>query len=165
MIVSQSSAGLVRPTAAGQMVARQVGFGWRFVAPLFVGGMLNPINSTMIAVALIPIGHSYRVGLASTAWLVAALYLACAIAQPLMGQLADRLGARRVELAGLALVGMAGPAGALAPSLGMLVGVRVLVGIGTSAAYPAAMSIVRAQSMPSGARLREECWARCRWRA
>jgi MFS family permease len=116
------------------------------VAPLFVGTMLNPINSTMIATALVPIGRSFAVGTATTAWLVAALYLASAIAQPVMGKLADRLGARRVYVFGLALVGLAGVGGAWAPSLGLLVVVRVLIGIGTSAAYPAAMAMVRAQS-------------------
>jgi MFS family permease len=124
----------------------QVGFGSKFVAPLFVGTMLNPINSTMIATALVPIGRSFTAGAAETAWLVAALYLASAVAQPVMGKLADRLGPRWVYVFGLALVGVAGSGGALAPSLGLLVVVRVLIGIGTSAAYPAAMAMVRAQS-------------------
>ncbi len=124
----------------------EVGFGPRLVAPLFVGSMLNPINSTMIATALVPIGRTFHAGAASTAWLVGALYLASAIAQPVMGRIADRFGPRRVYLAGLLAVGLAGLAGLWVPSLGYLVGVRVLVGIGTSAAYPAAMAMVRLQA-------------------
>jgi len=112
--------------------------------------MLNPLNSTMIAVALIPIGRSYHVGVAATAWLVASLYLASAIAQPVLGEIGDRLGARRVYAAGLAVVGIAGLGGAFAPSLWLLVVVRVAIGIGTSAAYPAAISMVRQQSRRLG---------------
>jgi MFS family permease len=132
----------IRTTARGERPA----FGARFVAPLLIGSMLNPINTSMIATALYPIGRSFGVGASATAWLVGGLYLATAVAQPAMGRIADRFGARRVFLAGLALVALAGIAGTLAPSLGFLLGVRVLLGIGTSAAYPSAMSMVRAES-------------------
>jgi MFS family permease len=127
-----------------------VGFGPRFVAPLFIGSMLNPVNSTMIAVALIPIGRSYHVGVAATVWLVSSLYLASAIAQPVLGEVADRFGARRVYVSGLVVVGIAGLGGALVPSLWLLVTVRVAIGIGTSAAYPTAIAMVRQQSRRLG---------------
>lgn len=48
----------------------------------------------------------------------------------------DTYGPRRLYLIGTALVGIAGLLGALAPSLGALVAARVLLGVGTSAAYP-----------------------------
>jgi MFS family permease len=122
------------------------GFGVRFVAPLLVGSMLNPINSSMIATALVPISATYHVSVGTTGWLVAALYVASAIAQPVLGRLADRFGPRRIYLAGLIAVAIAGLGGAWAPNLWTLVVVRVLIGIGTSAAYPSAMALVRAQS-------------------
>ncbi|WP_171170044.1 MFS transporter [Streptomyces sp. I05A-00742] len=128
------------------------GFGGRFVAAVMVGSMLNPVNSTMISTALVPIGRSFGAGPSATVWLVAGLYLASAVAQPVMGRVADRLGARRVYVAGLVLVGLSGVAGLLADSLGQLIGVRVLTGVGTSAAYPAAMAMIRGRS----ARLRRE---------
>ncbi|MCC2275887.1 MFS transporter [Streptomyces sp. ET3-23] len=125
---------------------RKTGFGPRFVVPVAIGSMLNPVNSTMISTALVPIGRDLGVGAAGTAWLVSGLYAASAVAQPAMGRIADHLGPRRVYAAGLVLVGLAGLAGLGASSLGMLVAVRVLIGIGTSAAYPAAMAMIRAQS-------------------
>ncbi len=33
-------------------------FSWRFVAPLYTGSTLNPINSSIIATALVPIDAS-----------------------------------------------------------------------------------------------------------
>ena len=33
-------------------------FGFTFIAPLVLGSMLNPINSTMLATALVPIAES-----------------------------------------------------------------------------------------------------------
>jgi MFS family permease len=122
----------------------------RLVAPLLIGSLLNPINSTMISTALVPIGRDFHAGVAATAWLIAALYLASAVAQPAMGRIGDPVGPRRVLLAGLVAVGAAGVAGSLAPSLGALIGARVLLGIGTSAAYPSAMTILRAQAQKTG---------------
>ncbi|WP_275561576.1 MFS transporter [Streptomyces sp. 5-6(2022)] len=125
-------------------------FGPRLMTPLLIGSVLNPVNSTMIATGLVAIGHDFGVGAAQTAWLVASLYLASAVAQPAMGRLADLLGPRRVFLSGLLVVCAAGLVGALAPAFGWLIASRVLLGIGTSAAYPAAMALLRAQSFATG---------------
>jgi MFS family permease len=125
-------------------------FGFRFVSPLLIGTLLNPVNSAMIATALVPIGRDLRAGPASTVWLVAGLYLAAAVGQPTMGRIADTYGPRKVSVAGLVLVLAAGLTGALAPGLGTLVFARVLLGLGTSAAYPAAMAMIRARADEEG---------------
>jgi len=121
-------------------------FGFRLIAPLALGAMLNPVNSTMISTALTPIARDFHATVAQTSWLIGGLYITSAIAQPTMGRLADCLGARRVYLAGLYLIAIAGIAGIFAPSLRALIWVRVLLGIGTSAAYPTAMKILRNQA-------------------
>jgi MFS family permease len=126
------------------------GFGVALVAPLALGSVLNPINSSMIATALAPIGRAFDVGVSEGVLLVAALYVTSAVAQPTMGKLADRWGARRVFLLGLALVLVGGIAGALAPSFRALVGVRVVLGVGTSAAYPSAMRVLRTHARRVG---------------
>jgi MFS family permease len=123
-----------------------VGFGLRFVIATSAGSVLNPVNSSIIAVALVSIGRAFGAGAAATTWLVSALYLATAIGQPAMGRLADQAGPRRVYLTGLALVAAGGIVGWQAPSLGVLVAARVVLGAGTSAAYPAAMAMVRRQA-------------------
>lgn len=122
------------------------GFGRRFVVATSFGSVLNPVNSSIIAVALVAIGHAFGAGAATTTWLVSALYLATAIGQPTAGRLADMIGPRRVYLAGTALVGAGGLLGFAGWSIGSLVAARVIIGLGTSAAYPAAMAMVRGQS-------------------
>jgi len=113
------------------------------VLPLVASAVLNPINSTLIAVALVPIGHTFGAGPGQTAWLITSLYLATAVGQPVVGLCVDRFGARRVLLAGAATVLLAGIGGLLAFSLGWLVAVRVVLGIGTCAGFPAAMAVLR----------------------
>ncbi|MGY5011223.1 MFS transporter [Streptomyces sp. 900105755] len=126
------------------------GFDRRLIAPMVLGSVLNPINSSMIAVALVPIGIAFGAPPAETAWLVTALYLATAVGQPVIGRLVDMYGPRRLYLAGTGLVGVAGLMGALAPTLGVLIAARVLLGFGTSAAYPAAMRLTRSEAERTG---------------
>ncbi|WP_329040329.1 MFS transporter [Streptomyces sp. NBC_00178] len=126
------------------------GFSTRLTAPLLMGSLLNPLNTTMISTALVAIGHSFGIGAADTAWLISVLYLASAVAQPVLGKLADTLGPRRVFLAGLVVVIASGLVGALAPDFGTLLVSRLLLGVGTSAAYPAAMAVLRDESRRLG---------------
>ncbi len=118
----------------------------RLVVAVVLGTILNPLNSSMIAVALVPLRRDFHVDLAQATWLVSAFYLAGAVAHPLMGRLADLFGARRVFLSGLALAGMASALAPLASSIGWLVGLRVMQASGTSATYPAGLALIRAST-------------------
>jgi predicted MFS family arabinose efflux permease len=118
-------------------------FGWRFTAPLLLGSTLNPINSSMLATALVGIGVDMHTGPGATATLVSVLYLCSAVAQPTMGKLSTIFGPRRIFLAGVIILLLGGVVGTLAPTFGFLVLSRALLGIGTSAAYPTGMALVR----------------------
>jgi len=139
-------------STTGQQVATRVPttFGPRLITPLVSSAILNPINSTLIAVALIPIGQAFGAGPERTAWLITSLYLATAVGQPVVGLFVDRFGARRVLLAGAAIVLVAGIGGLLAFSLDWLIGVRVVLGIGTCAGFPAAMAVLRKRADAAG---------------
>jgi MFS family permease len=125
-------------------------FSWRFVTPLYIGSALNPINSSLIATALVPIAAAVHVSVGRTAVLVSALYLASSIAQPTGGKLAEEFGPRRVFLAGILTVLAGGLVGGLGRDLTMLVVSRVLIGIGTSAGYPSAMLLIRRRAESAG---------------
>ncbi|HVV07844.1 MFS transporter [Amycolatopsis sp.] len=131
---------------------RSTAFDRRLIAPMMLGTVLNPVNSSMLAVALVPIGQAFGAPPAQTAWLVSALYLATAVGQPVIGRLVDTFGPRPLYLIGTALVGVAGLLGVFAPDLGVLVVSRVLLGFGTSAAYPASMSLLRSEADRTGMR-------------
>jgi len=115
----------------------------RVAAAIALGTLLNPLNSSMIAVALVSLQHAFGVGLATSSWLVSAFYLAACVGQPLMGRIADRFGPRRVYCAGLVVVLVAGLAALVAPGFGWLVGCRVAQALGTSAAFPAGLAMIR----------------------
>jgi MFS family permease len=126
------------------------GFDRRLLAPLISGAVLNPINSTIIAVSLVPIGVAFGEPASATAWLISSLYLATAVGQPVVGRLIDMYGPRRLFLPATALVGLAGVIGTLAPNLAVLIVARVILGFGTCAGYPAAMRLIRDESERTG---------------
>jgi predicted MFS family arabinose efflux permease len=97
----------------------------------------------MLATALVPIAAGLHVPVGSTAILVTSLYLACAIAQPTAGKLAEAFGPRRVFLGGIVLVALGGILGLIGSNLAALVAARIVIGVGTSAGYPSAMLLIR----------------------
>lgn len=125
-------------------------FSWRFVAPLYMGSTLNPINSSIIATALVPIAEAINVSVAQTTLLVTVLYLASSIAQPTAGKLSEEFGPRRVFLTGILLVLVGGVLGGLGHNLIMLAMARIFIGMGTSTAYPSAMLLIRRQADLAG---------------
>ncbi|MDQ0190006.1 MFS transporter [Alicyclobacillus cycloheptanicus] len=125
-------------------------FSWRFVSPLYMGSTLNPINSSLIATALVPIAADLRVSVAQTTMLVTVLYLASAIAQPTAGKLASEFGPRKIFLIGIVMVLLGGLVGGFGQDLTMLVLARILIGLGTSTAYPSAMLLIRLRAESAG---------------
>ncbi|WP_392674756.1 MFS transporter [Streptomyces sp. LN785] len=126
------------------------GFDRRLLAPMMLGSLLNPVNSSILSVSLVPIGAAFGAPPSQTAWLISALYLATSIGQPVVGRLIDLFGPRRLFLAGTALTGIAGVVGMLAPNLGLLIAARVLLGFGTCSGYPAAMYLIRSEAGRTG---------------
>jgi MFS family permease len=120
--------------------------------PLFTGAALNPVNSSMIAIALVSIAAAMHVSAGHTAILISSLYLTSAIAQPVCGRLAEEFGPRRVFLVGIVTVLAGGLVGGLALNMLTLVISRVLIGLGTSAGYPSAMLLIRRRAATVGLR-------------
>ncbi len=121
----------------------------RLIAAVATGTILNPINSSMIAVALVPIAAAFDAGTSTSTWLISGFFLAAAIAMPLMGRFADLFGPKRTFITGLVLVGISGAVGAVAPTFTILVLCRVVMAFGTSTAYPSGLAIFRNRD-PSG---------------
>jgi len=125
-------------------------FNKKLIAPMILGSILNPINSSIISVALIPIGKAFSVSPSQTAWLISALYLATAIGQPVVGKLIDLYGPRLLFLIATSLVGISSFIAIFPPDFWWLVVARVLLGLGTCAGYPASMYLIRSEAERTG---------------
>jgi MFS family permease len=124
-------------------MSERLGVPARLVAVVALGVVLNPLNSTMIAIALVGLQHEFEVGVATSSWLISGFYLAASIGQPLMGRFVDLFGARRLFIGGLALQCVVSVLATAAPGFWWLVAMRVLQGIGSSTAFPAALVLIR----------------------
>lgn len=109
---------------------------------LGTGIMLQALNSSMVAVAMVSIGSHFGAG-AEVSWVLSAFYIATAIVSPMAGVLGVVFGPRRVYVAGLSLVLLGSVLGALAPSLGVLIAGRLIIGVGVATQMPNAMTLVR----------------------
>jgi len=117
-------------------------FPLKFMLPIVLGTMMNPLNSTMLATALIPLCNSFGKSVGEGAILVTSLYVTSTIAQPLMGRLADIFSAKKINTFGFILVLNAALIGMFAPGFSWLIVSRIILGLGTSAAYPSAMALL-----------------------
>ena len=113
------------------------------LATVALTGMLAPLNSTMLAVALPAIMLAYGASLASAGWLVTSYLVAMAALQPVAGKLGDQLGRRPLILAGLAGFGLSSLGALVAPSLPVLVLFRLLQAMCAAIALPNGMALVR----------------------
>jgi MFS family permease len=121
------------------------------LAAVALSATLLPLNSTMLAVALPDIASGTGGGVAASSWLVTAYVVAMATLGPFAGRLGDRLGRRRVILAGLAAFAVASAVAGLAPSLGVLIVARLGQAIAGSLVFPNAMALLR-DALPEGRR-------------
>ncbi|MET4589711.1 MFS family permease [Arthrobacter sp. 754] len=114
------------------------------VAGLSLGTALNPLNSSMIAVALVVLRADFGLDVATVTWVVTSFYLSSAAGQPLMGRLADRFGPRRMFMLGMALVAVTCALAPFSPNFALLCVARAVMALGTATAYPSAVVMVGA---------------------
>ncbi len=116
---------------------------WIFVLTIGLGTMLNPLNSSMISVALTRLQMEFELTFADATWLISIFYLASAVGQPVMGKLSDMFGAKRMFMVGLVLVAASCLLAPFSPNYYFLLGCRALQAIGSSTLFPSGMSMVR----------------------
>jgi MFS family permease len=115
----------------------------KFLAPLVLGNMLNPLNSTMLATAVLTIVLAFRQEPGAGALLIIPLYFTSAIGQPLMGRLCDVFNPSKINLFGFLLILLSGIVGVCAQNFSWLIASRILLGLGSSAAYPSSMTLIK----------------------
>ena len=113
------------------------------VLAALLAGVLAPLNSTMIVVALPEVLADLGAPLTWGSWIVVSYLVAMAAVQPLGGALGDRFGRRRVMLLGLGGFTLASLAAALAPNVELLVLARTVQAVTGASAIPNGTALVR----------------------
>ena len=113
-----------------------------FLTAVASGTMLNPLNSSMIALALHSIQKDFQLSFTTVSWLISSFYLASAVAQPVTGKIGDIFGRKKTFLTGLILVALSAFGAPMSHTFLMLLVMRLFQSIGSSAIYPV-MSLIR----------------------
>ncbi|TBL81894.1 DHA2 family efflux MFS transporter permease subunit [Paenibacillus thalictri] len=100
------------------------------------------LDTTVLSVALPAIRDDLGGGISGLEWVANAYTIVFAGLLLSMGALADRWGAKRVYMGGLALFMAASAISAFAPSLGALIAMRGLLGAGGAALTPASLALL-----------------------
>ncbi len=100
------------------------------------------LDALVVITALPAIHHSIGGSMATLEWAVNSYSLTFAAGIITAAAVGDRLGRRRVYVAGLVLFTVASAACALAPSAGTLIAARALQGIGSAAVTPLSLTIL-----------------------
>ncbi|GAA3400630.1 MFS transporter [Paenibacillus hodogayensis] len=108
-----------------------------------LGVLLNPLNSSMISVAIARLQYVFSLDFTSVSWVIFSFYLASAIAQPIMGKASDLFGRKKIFLTGLVVAFVGSLLAPLSPSFGWLIVFRIVQSIGTSMMVAVGMAIVR----------------------
>ncbi|GLU34875.1 MFS transporter [Trinickia caryophylli] len=127
----------------------------RLTLALVASGMFMAVlDTTIVNVALPALRTHLGASVAELAWIVDAYTLTFAALILAGGVASDRLGAKTVYLAGLALFVAASAACGAAPDVAVLVAARFVQGAGAALFLPASLAVVRATFDDPGARAR-----------
>ncbi|MDA8290060.1 MAG: MFS transporter [Actinomycetota bacterium] len=104
---------------------------------------LTFLDTTIVSVALASIQHELHAGVTQLQWVVNGYALAFASLMLVAGSLADRIGRRRVMVAGLVVFALGSLLGALSPDPAVLIASRAVMGAGAAASEPGTLSMIR----------------------
>src|SRR6201994_2572855 len=115
---------------------------WIFVF-MFLLATINYVDRIVLSVSSTPIAQEFGIDKVQLGYLFSSflwLYVVCLVP---MGMIVDKLGTRTVNAAGIGLWAIATALTGLATGCGMLIGTRVLMGVGESTTYPASGRVIR----------------------
>jgi DHA2 family methylenomycin A resistance protein-like MFS transporter len=107
-----------------------------------LGYFMVLLDMTVVSVALPAIRADLGGGISGLQWVVNAYTIVFAGLLLSMGAIADKLGAKRVFISGLALFLAASAISAAVPSLGVLICLRAILGVGGAALLPASLTLI-----------------------
>jgi EmrB/QacA subfamily drug resistance transporter len=115
---------------------------------------LDFVDASIVNVALPSIRHGLHFSVQSLQWVLSGYLLTYGGFMLLGGRAADLIGRRQLLVAGTVVFGAASLSGGLAGSEGMLIGARLVQGVGAAMMIPAALSILTTSFTEGGDRHR-----------
>jgi EmrB/QacA subfamily drug resistance transporter len=122
---------------------------WWTLGAVALGLFMIMLDNTIVNVALPSMERDLGIAVSELEWIVSGYALTFAVMMLTGGKLADMFGRRRIFIVGLAIFTVSSLACGLAGSASMLIGARVVQGIGAALMNPATLSIITATFPPA----------------
>ncbi len=116
---------------------------------LTLGSGVAILDGSVVNVAVRTIGVELHASLGELQWVLNGYLLALASLVLVGGALGDRLGRRRIYLVGMGIFLAASIGCALAPTIGALIALRAIQGVGGALLTPGALAIIQASYAPA----------------
>ena len=116
---------------------------WWLMISVGLGMLLNPLNSSMVAVAIPQLQNGFQLDFTVISWIIFTFYIASAISNPVVGKASDIFGRRNIFLTGLIVSFIASLLAPMSPNFGWLIVFRIVQSIGTSMMISVGMAIIK----------------------
>ena len=127
--------------AKGHPSPRRLRDAWIALCGLSAVFLFEMLDDSILNVALPTIGRDLDASTSGLQWVTGAYSVAFGSLMLLFGAIADRFGRRRVMLAGLVLLAVAGSAAVLVTSTDQLIAVRAVMGVAAAMTTPGSMAL------------------------
>ena len=107
-----------------------------------LGWALDAMDVGLISFIIVQLRHVWGISNTTSGWIASAGFIGMALGASLGGLLADKVGRRQVFALTLLVYGLATGASALSTTVGALITLRVVVGLGLGAELPVASTLV-----------------------
>ena len=150
---------VTRPPEIDDATDRAYPLRWVSLVFICLAIFISTVDSTIVNVALPSISADLDAGTSGLQWVMDGFNIAAAGFILLGAGIADRFGRKGTFMAGLALFGAASISGAFSPTIEILVGSRVLMGLGAALMYPPALALLAVTFAPAERRKAVVVWA------
>ncbi|MGW1659308.1 MFS transporter [Streptomyces atratus] len=116
---------------------------WLGLVVIVLVTLLIAIDISVLGFAITPISESLKPSATQLLWIMDIYSFVLAGALITMGWVGDRLGRRKLLIAGAAVFGIASALAATADSAEMLIGARALLGLGAATLTPTSLALIR----------------------
>jgi EmrB/QacA subfamily drug resistance transporter len=132
---------------------------WWTLGAVAFGLFMIMLDNTIVNVALPAIQRDLDIGISELEWVFNGYALTFGVLMLTGGKLADLMGRRRIFIVGLVIFTAASLACGLASSASLLIGARVVQGVGSALMNPATLSIITATFPPRQRGMAIGIWA------
>ena len=119
-----------RAPPAMPFIARLAAYRWIVVGTVCIGAFMSQLDASITQLLLPRLEHDFGARLSTVTWVAVAYLLAIAAFLPIFGRLADMVGRKLLYIAGFVLFTVSSLFCGSADNLPVLIGFRILQGIG-----------------------------------